>query len=103
MGHIKVSPDELLTKKDLEKFKAELFEFFKPFKEAKALQQQTWLRSKDVRNMLNISPGTLLNLRITGVLNARKIGKIYFYKAEEIEKALNQSEKKARKRKFDPG
>jgi hypothetical protein len=94
-----MSPDELLTKRDLEKFKTELFEFLKPFKEAQALQQQKWFRSKDVRTMLKISTGTLLNLRITGTLNARKIGKIYFYKAEEIEKLLNGPEKKSSKKK----
>jgi hypothetical protein len=94
-----LNPDELLTKKDLEKFKTELFEFLRPFKETQALQQQKWLRSKDVRSMLKISTGTLLNLRVTGTLNARKVGKIYFYKAEEIEKLLNGPEKKSPKRK----
>jgi hypothetical protein len=53
--------------------------------------------------MLKISTGTLLNLRVTGTLNARKVGKIYFYKADEIEKLLNEPEKKARKRKSKSG
>lgn len=95
-----MSPDELLTKKDLEKFKAELFEFLKPFQETQALQQQKWLRSKDVRTMLKISTGTLLNLRINGTLKARKVGKIYYYKTEEIEKILNGAEKKSPKKKI---
>jgi len=94
-----MSPDELLTKKDLEKFKAELFEFLRAFKDVQTLQHQKWLRSKDVRTMLKISTGTLLNLRVTGTLNARKVGKIYFYKADEIEKLLNGPEKKSPKKK----
>jgi hypothetical protein len=94
-----MSPDELLTKKDLEKFKQELFEFLKPLKEAQGLQQQQWLRSKDVRKLLNISTGTLQNLRITGMLSYRKAGSIFFYKAEDIDKMLANPEKKSPKRK----
>jgi hypothetical protein len=59
-----VTPDDLLTKKDLENFKNELFEILKPLKEAQTLQQQKWLRSKDVRKLLNISAGTLQNMRV---------------------------------------
>jgi hypothetical protein len=36
---------------------------------------------------------------VTGTLNARKVGKIYFYKADEIEKLLNGPEKKSPKKK----
>lgn len=95
-----MSPDELLTKKDLEKFKAELFEFLKPIHEAQAVQQQKWLRSKDVRTMLKISTGTLLNLRTSGTLSTRKVGKIFYYKTEEIEKLLEGGEKKSLKKRI---
>ena len=93
-----MTPDELLTKKDLEKFKQELFEFLKPLKESQGLQQQQWLRSKDVRKLLNISTGTLQNLRIKGMLRYRKVGSIFFYKAEDIDKMLADPEKKNPKR-----
>ena len=94
-----MSPDELVTKKDLEKFKQELFEYLKPLKEAQGLQQQQWLRSKDVRKLLNISTGTLQNLRIKGILRYRKAGSIFFYKVEDIDKMLANPEKKSPKRK----
>jgi hypothetical protein len=87
-----LSPDELLTKKDLEKFKEELFGLLK---DAQNLKQQKWLRSKDVRDLLKISAGTLQNLRVSGVLIPHKVGKIFFYKAEDIDKMLNNPEKKA--------
>jgi hypothetical protein len=94
-----LSPDELLTKKDLEKFKAELFELLKPLKEAQVLQQQRWLRSQDVRKMLNISAGTLQNMRIAGNITFTKLGKIYFYSAEDIQRMLSGTEKKSPKKK----
>ncbi len=90
-----MSPDELLTKKDLEKFKEELFALLKPLKDAQNLQQQKWLRSKDVRDLLKISAGTLQNLRVSGALIPHKVGKIFFYKAEDIDKMLNNPEKKS--------
>jgi hypothetical protein len=89
-----MTPDELLTKRDLQKFKQELFEFLKPVKESQGLQQQKWLRSKDVRKLLNISTGTLQNLRINGTLSYRKVGSIFFYKTEDIDKMLANPEKK---------
>jgi hypothetical protein len=94
-----LTADELLTKKDLENFKNELLGLLKPIIESKNLNQQKWLRSQDVRKMLNISPGTLQNLRISGVLTYNKIGKIFFYKAEDIEKMLAGGEKKSPKKK----
>lgn len=93
-----MSPDELLTKKDLELFKKELFELLKPIQEAQGLPQQKWLRSSDVRKLLRISPGTLQNLRIAGTLSYNKVGKIFFYKAEDIEKMLSGGEKKSPKK-----
>jgi len=94
-----MTPDELLTKKDLELFKQELFELLKPQKDAQALNQQKWLKSQDVRKLLKISSGTLQNLRINGTLSYNKIGSIYFYKAEDIEKMLAGDEKKSPKKK----
>lgn len=97
--HFNVTPDDLLTKKDLENFKNELFEILKPLKEAQTLQQQKWLRSKDVRKLLNISAGTLQNMRIAGTISHNKVGKIFFYKAEDIDKMLSGVEKKSPKKK----
>jgi hypothetical protein len=94
-----MTPDELITKKDLEIFKSEIIALLKPITEATTLNQQKWLRSQDVRKMLNISPGTLQNLRITGDLTYNKVGKIFFYKAEDIEKMLSRGEKKSPKKK----
>jgi hypothetical protein len=90
-----VNPDELLTKKDLQEFKNELFDMLKPILENRNLYQKKWLKTKDVRDILNVSHNTLQNLRVEGKLSFTKIGGIYFYKPEDIEKMLSKAEKKS--------
>ncbi|HMK16625.1 MAG TPA: helix-turn-helix domain-containing protein [Chitinophagaceae bacterium] len=51
--------------------------------------EQKFLRSADVRRLLNISDGTLQRLRVTGTLNAKKVNGTWFYKKEDIDKMLN--------------
>lgn len=41
--------------------------------------------------MLNISPGTLQNLRINGTLRFTKMGSIIYYKLEDINKILEEN------------
>lgn len=85
-----MSPDELLTKRDLEDFKQELFALLG--KGAPA--QQKWLKNKDVTAMLGISAGKLQTLRENGALAFSKVGGNYFYKLEDIEQMLSGAEKK---------
>ena len=44
-----------------------------------------WIRSRDVRKILKISPGTLQNLRVNGTLRFSKVGGMIYYSLEEIE------------------
>lgn len=53
--------------------------------------EQKFLRSADVRKLLNISDGTLQRLRISGTLNAKKVNGTWFYKYEDINKMLNEN------------
>jgi hypothetical protein len=48
-----------------------------------------WLKSKEVTKLLNISPGTLQNLRVNGTLTHTKIGGTFYYDTTSIEKLLN--------------
>src|SRR5689334_12879117 len=60
---------EILTKEDLKQFKQELFAELKQFLQPAAQgAAKKWLKSPEVRKLLNISPGTLQNLRINGTL-----------------------------------
>jgi len=47
-----------------------------------------WLRSREVRKKLDISPGTLQNLRITGILPFKKIGGSMYYRSSDVNKMM---------------
>jgi len=79
---------ELITKQDFENFKRELLEALATFTDKKEPSKE-WLRSKEVRQILKISNGTLMNLRVKGILNPTKIEGVFYYKLSEIEAVLN--------------
>lgn len=90
-----MTADELLTKKDLEDFKKELFELLDPIRKGQGISQQKWLKSMDVRKILGISHGKLQQLRDDGTLPYYKFGGIIFYKPDELHKAVEKTEKKS--------
>jgi hypothetical protein len=79
---------ELITKEDLKAFKNELLEEIKVILQPGKGQSKQWLKSNEVRKLLNISPGTLQNLRVNGTLSYTKIGGMMYYKLEDIHKVL---------------
>jgi hypothetical protein len=79
---------ELITKEDLKAFKKELLEDIRAIIQPGKGQQKQWLKSNEVRKLLNISPGTLQNLRVNGTLCYTKIGGMMYYKLEDIYKIL---------------
>lgn len=80
---------EFITKQDLQEFKIEIAKSIASLN--KDMRPKKWLRSKEVREMLNISPGTLQNMRIQGHIPFSKLGGTLFYDANEIDKNLNDS------------
>ena len=72
-------PTSIITTDDLREFKLELID---------ELKKKKYLKSAEVMEMLQISPGTLQNLRINGTLPYSKIGGIILYDAEEINQVL---------------
>ena len=83
---------DLMTREDLQKFKAELFAELKSILPAAGTAApRKWLRSNEVREILNISPGTLQNLRNSGQLRFSKVGSMTYYKSEDIEKLLEDN------------
>ena len=75
---------EILTKSDLQSFKQELITEIKNILGQSNTKEQKWLKGIDVRKLLNISPGTLQNLRINGTLSYTKIGGTMYYKTADI-------------------
>jgi hypothetical protein len=82
-------PTSIITSDDLREFKMELLEDLKELIQ-KPIQpkKKKYLKSAEVMEMLQVSPGTLQNLRINGTLPYSKIGGIIFYDADEITKVI---------------
>ena len=85
----KMYREQLITMEDLIEFRTLLLNDLKEIIQTKPIQQKQWLKSNEVRKLLNISPGTLQNLRINGTLTYTKIGGIMYYDQTDIEKLLN--------------
>ena len=50
-----------------------------------------YLKSSEVMDLLQVSPGTLQNLRINGTLTYTKVGGIIYYDVEEIQKVMDEN------------
>lgn len=84
-------PLELLTTKDLNEFKAELLRELKQLLTKNDITStKKLLKSREVRNILRISPGTLQNLRRNETLCYRKVGGIIYYYYEDIERLMRK-------------
>ncbi len=78
--------DQFITIAYLEKFKVDLLkEIAELLKSTSNQPYKKWLKSSEVRKLLNISPGTLQNLRINGMLPYTKIGGTMYYKAADVD------------------
>ncbi|MBW7674121.1 helix-turn-helix domain-containing protein [Chryseobacterium chendengshani] len=79
-----------ITKEDLNRFKIEIINDFKKIitdelsKDPLIENEFEWLRSKSVRKIMNISPATLQNLRITGKIRHQKVMGSYYYSKKDI-------------------
>ena len=78
----------VITKEDLQQFKTELLEGIEHLLKENRTEQKLWLRTSEVKKMLNISSGTLQNLRINGTLSCSKVGGTLYYNYKDIQKLL---------------
>jgi hypothetical protein len=85
----KPSGSQLVTLADLEKFRVTLMMDIKSMLEG-SLGKPTkrWLKSHEVKKLLNISYGTLQTLRNNGKLPYTRIGGLIYYDATEIDQIL---------------
>lgn len=86
---------EIITKEDLYEFKEELLKSFrKIIKEQAGQYSKQWLKSYEVKKLLDISSGTLQNLRVNGTLPFTKVGGVIYYDYHDIQKMLEENKKK---------
>ena len=85
-------PSSIITTDDLREFKVELLEDIKKLLISQSKNKvKRYLKSAEVMDMLQISPGTLQNLRINGTLPYTKMGGIIYYDTRQIQKVLDQN------------
>jgi len=83
-------PATIITTDDLRDFKLELLDDIKKLLSKQAEGKlKKYLKSSELMDLLQISPGTLQNLRINGTLPYTKVGGIIFYDSEEIQKVMD--------------
>jgi chromosome condensin MukBEF complex kleisin-like MukF subunit len=83
---------DILTKDDLHNFKDEILEEIKESFNNNILNKK-WLKTSQVKELLNISSGTLKNLRETGELPYSKLGGTLFYDNDDIMEILDQNKR----------
>ena len=81
---------EIITIEDLQEFRELLLNDIKGLLASHTQEAGKLLKSYQVRNMLNISPGTLQTLRVNGTLPYKKVGGIIYYKYDDILKLTGQ-------------
>ena len=85
-------PTSIITTDDLREFKMEMLENIQAlFEKQTSLKQKKYLKSSELRKLLNVSPGTLQTLRINGTLPYTKVGGIIFYDADEIQNVMDEN------------
>ena len=84
-------PVDILTRDDLDAFKTDLIQEIKAVMGQPVNGTKEVLKSKDVRDMLGISTGTLATLRINGTLNYSKIGGTIYYERADVMKVLHKN------------
>mgnify|MGYP001181319935 CR=1 FL=1 len=83
-------PTSIITTEDLREFKMELLDDIKNLLTKQSSGKiKRYLKSSEVMDLLQISPGTLQNLRINGTLPYTKVGGIIYYDAEEIQNVMD--------------
>ncbi len=82
-------PTSIITTDDLRDFKMELLDDIKKILiKHSGSGLKRYLKSSEVMDLLNISPGTLQNFRLNGTIPYTKMGSIIFYEADEIQKVM---------------
>lgn len=90
--------NEIVTKEDLRQFGILLMDKIETtFKEMNQLQQTPleadWLKSKSVRKLLDISAGSVQNLRVSQKVRFKKVLGSYYYNRKDLQKLFDDEKK----------
>jgi hypothetical protein len=82
--------NQLLTKEDLVEFRKNVVADIRELI-IKSVEKPTWIKSGEARQLLKISRSTLQLMRINGTISFTKLGNIFYYNYEDINKMMNKS------------
>jgi hypothetical protein len=87
-----------VTKEDLRQFGLVLIDKIRsmmemPHPKETETVEVGWLKARVVRKMLDISPGSLQNLRITGKVKFKKVLGSYYYSKADLMRLFNDEQK----------
>lgn len=84
-------PNKTITTDDLMELKLELLEEFKELlSKHSAGNLRRYMKSAEVMEFLQISAGTMQNMRINGTLPYIKIGGTIYYDTQDIQRVMQQ-------------
>lgn len=91
--------EEIVTKEDLRQFGVLLIDNLRTIiqennLEKKELIHPEWMKSKSVRKLLDISAGSVQNLRTTQKVRFKKVLGSYYYSREDLEKLFKDESEK---------
>lgn len=81
--------NEIITKEDLRQFSLELLNSIKILIIQKTeaqnqVEEQEWIKSKQVRKLMDMSPGSVQNLRVTQKVRFKKVLGSYYYNKTDL-------------------
>lgn len=84
---------EVVTKDDLRQFGLSLINEIREIVQATDEAQQVhpeWLKSKAVRKLMDMSPGSIQALRVTGKVRFKKVLGSYYYNRTDLQNLFNK-------------
>ena len=90
-----LSLDQLVTLSDLKSVRDELLMAINRTRGSSTDTAKKWLKSSEVRKLLNISPGKLLALRASRQLAFVRLGGVIYYDCEDIDKMIQKAKTSA--------
>lgn len=80
---------ETVSKEEFLKFKDELLVEIRQLLSQRQTQLR-WMKAKDVKKILPLSPATLQTLRLNGTLPFTKVGGAFYYNIVDIERMMSE-------------
>lgn len=86
---------DILTKDDLRQFGLLLINDIRKIVEGTETSEKDaihpeWLKSRVVRKLMDMSPGSLQNLRVTGKVRFKKVLGSYYYNKEDLSNLFSE-------------